>query len=367
MATKRQRGQAWHYTVRRRGVLPRPLYFSFDDEAEGDAYVRRLEAQLDRGVLPDVVTRARDLGSAVARYTSQVPITADDVRILAVVVDRLPQTLRLEELNFTWAQEWVTRMKRVHNLSPSTIRHHVGALSRALSWLASHGDLPTNVLKELPRGYATYTDADGRDAIRAGGLRKRDQERDRRLEDGEEAAIRRILSGHKPEGRQRPLELREGDSLALLFDMALESAMRLREMFTLRRDQVDLKRSTIFLERTKNGKRRQVPITTVLAPLLRAHLRAHDFGGRLFPWWDGEVGTMKRTTDMLSRQWDRIFNAAGAEDLHFHDLRHEATSRIYERTMLTDVEVANITGHTDLRMLKRYANLRGSKLAGRLW
>jgi integrase len=349
-------------------VLPRPLYLSFDDEAEGDAYVRRLEAQLDRGVLPDAVMKARDLGSAVARYTSQVAITTDDTRLLAVIVDRLPQTLRLEELTFAWAQAWVTAMKREANLSPSTIRHHVGALSRALNWLERHEELPGgNPLKLLPRGYATYTDEDARAAEAGDGRRKRDTERDRRLEPGEEPEIRRILAGGKPEGRQRRLELHHQAALQLLFDMALESAMRLREMFTLRRDQVDLARSTIFLTRTKNGKRRQVPITTVLRPLLKAYLAAHDFDGRVFPWWDGDDATMKRTTDALSRQWDRIFNAAGAEDLHFHDLRHEAISRIYERTTLTDVEVANITGHTDLRMLKRYANLRGSQLAGKLW
>jgi hypothetical protein len=42
-------------------------------------------------------------------------------------------------------------------------------------------------------------------------------------------------------------------------------------------------------------------------------------------------------------------------------------SRLYERTKLTDVQIARITGHTDLRMLKRYASLRGSDLAKSLW
>ena len=53
-------------------------------------------------------------------------------------------------------------------------------------------------------------------------------------------------------------------------------------------------------------------------------------------------------------------------DFHFHDLRHEATCRFYETTTLTDVEVSLITGHKDLRMLRRYANLRGSHLARRI-
>jgi integrase len=69
----------------------------------------------------------------------------------------------------------------------------------------------------------------------------------------------------------------------------------------------------------------------------------------------------------LSHLFGTRFEKAKCPDLRFHDLRHHATSRIYERTNLTDLEVASITGHTNLRMLQRYANLRGSKLASRLW
>ncbi|MGS0893435.1 hypothetical protein ACVBGC_12960 [Burkholderia stagnalis] len=48
-------------------------------------------------------------------------------------------------------------------------------------------------------------------------------------------------------------------------------------------------------------------------------------------------------------------------------MRHEATSRLYERTTLSDIQIAKITGHTDPKVLMRYANLRGSDLAARLW
>ncbi len=46
---------------------------------------------------------------------------------------------------------------------------------------------------------------------------------------------------------------------------------------------------------------------------------------------------------------------------------HEATSRFFERTKLSDLQIAKITGHKDPRMLSRYANLRGSDLANQLW
>jgi integrase len=206
------------------------------------------------------------------------------------------------------------------------------------------------------------------------------------LEGGEEEAIRNILNGAKPEGRQRPLELKYQAALELLFELALETAMRMNEMYTLLLDQLDLPNQTVYLSYTKNGDKRQVPLTTVAVRRVRAYLKhvkngtrgmtgfKHE-GGRLFPWWSGEVEEngaptkrgKKQTTNLLSRQYDRVFAAAGCTDLNFHDTRHEATSRYYERTKLSDLQIAKITGHRDLRMLLRYANLRPSGLAKQLW
>lgn len=57
MATKRRRGESWQYTIKRAGLLPQPVCLSFGSEAEGDEYVRRLEALLDRGVVPEELPR----------------------------------------------------------------------------------------------------------------------------------------------------------------------------------------------------------------------------------------------------------------------------------------------------------------------
>ena len=51
MATKRKRNSSWEFVVRRKELLPRPLYLTFASEEEGDQYVRKLEALLDRGVV----------------------------------------------------------------------------------------------------------------------------------------------------------------------------------------------------------------------------------------------------------------------------------------------------------------------------
>ena len=72
-----------------------------------------------------------------------------------------------------------------------------------------------------------------------------------------------MLAGEKPEGRERAFELRWQGALECVFELALESAMRLREMYTLSKDQVALSQRTIFLDKTKNGDKRQVPLTSV--------------------------------------------------------------------------------------------------------
>lgn len=142
--------------------------------------------------------------------------------------------------------------------------------------------------------------------------------------------------------------------------------MRLREMFTLTLAQVDLSRKTIFLDKTKNGDKRQVPLSSVALQVLRDYL-PHAAEGQLFPWWDGQQKTLPATSDYLSKLFAAIFIQAGAQSLRFHDLRHEATSRLFERTRLTDLQIMRITGHKSHRMLMRYANLRGSDLSEQLW
>ncbi len=100
-------------------------------------------------------------------------------------------------IDYAWVEGWVASLKREANLSPSTIRKRVGALARCYDWLVRrHPDLvPTNPLRLLPRSYATYTPDDQAAAIAAGGAKKGDISRDRRLSPEEEGAIREILAG----------------------------------------------------------------------------------------------------------------------------------------------------------------------------
>ena len=78
------------------------------------------------------------------------------------------------------------------------------------------------------------------------------------------------------------------------------------------------------------------------------------------------IGTPLDPRNVLAA-FKKLLAAAELRSQRFHDLRHEAASRLFERTQLSDIEISRITGHKDPRVLRRYSNLRGSDLAAQLW
>jgi integrase len=375
MATIRKRANGtWQVTVRR-SPLPRPHYASFDTEEEAESYATNLEQLLDRGIIPESLKAASLaaakilLGNWITEYLNSTHVSQHDREVLSQI-DVEVRATPVEQADLHWVMAWVNTLKREHKLVPGTIRKRVGALARCVDWCVLTGRAPLNPFRQLPKKYATYNPSDGE--------KQTDTERDRRLEPGEYEAILRVLALEKPEGKERPIDGTYVAAWVCLFDLAVETAMRLREMFTLTLSQVDFKKRTVFLDKTKNGDKRQVPLSSVAIAALEMYLDVvqvqgggmagfrHE-SGLLFPWWDGNPDSLKKTTAALSAKWRRVSQLAGCQELHFHDLRHEATCRLYERTTLTDVQIARITGHRTLVTLKRYASLRGSDLADSLW
>lgn len=376
MATKRQRGASWEFVVRRKGLLPKPLYLTFANESEGDRYCAQLEALLDRGIVPPEVHDATDeigtIAQTIIAYKSACALKDSEIKILDLLIERIGST-RLAEIDYQWTEAWVKSMKRARTLAPSTIRHHVGALARCLDWVVRRHSprLPTNPLRLLPRGYATYNTHDAAAATALGKEVPVDTHRNnRRLEPGEEPAIRAILAGAKPADKQRALTLNHRAALTVLFDLALETAMRLSEMYTLTWGQIDLAGRTIYLMRTKNGSERQVPLTSVaLRVLTDFRPEGSVASDQVFPWWDGVRSgrSYGQTTSLLSRQFARIFAAAGCDGLGFHRLRHEAICRLYERTKLDTTVIRKIVGHMSASAHDGYLHLRASHFADQLW
>ncbi|EQD28817.1 shufflon-specific recombinase, partial [mine drainage metagenome] len=103
---------------------------------------------------------------------------------------------------------------------------------------------------------------------------------------------------------------------------------------------MDLQGCTAHLPHTKNGHARDVPLASRAVSALRALPRRID----------GQVFGLR--PDSVTQAFERAAVRAGIDDVRFHDLRHEATSRLAD--VLQMHELAKVTGHRDPRMLMRY-------------
>ena len=140
-----------------------------------------------------------------------------------------------------------------------------------------------------------------------------------------------------------------------LIKLAWATAMRRGEILSLQWADVDLERRVAHLRETKTGKPRTVPLS-------RHALRALAELRELFP---DDERVLPVTPNAVRLAWRRLRERAGVPDVRFHDLRHEATSRLAEAGW-SDLEISAVTGHRDPRMLRRYAHLRPQDLAARL-
>jgi len=178
--------------------------------------------------------------------------------------------------------------------------------------------------------------------------------RDRRLTEGEEAKLFKACNQHS-----NPM-------LGWIVRIALHTGMRAGEIKSLSRDQVNLSKRTVLLSDTKNGSARMVPLTREATAVLREVLNhpIRPLETNLIFW--GEPGRDgKRRPYEFRPAWHRTIKDAGIDGLRFHDLRHEAVSRLVEMG-LGDQEVAAISGHKSMQMLRRYTHLRAEDLVSRL-
>jgi integrase len=183
-----------------------------------------------------------------------------------------------------------------------------------------------------------------------------------------------------PKGRERRLLPGELDALLAasqstelraMLCLVLESSMRRGELVSLEWKNVNLSRRLLVLPDTKNGETRTVPLSTTAIDLLAKLSRRID--GRVFGLRADSITQAfararerGRATYLGSCIEQRVRpNPRFLVDLRFHDQRHEATSRFFEKG-LNPMEVSCITGHKDLRSLKRYTHLEAAELAKKL-
>ncbi len=312
----------WHVQVRRKGYPVQTK--TFTNRGDAEKWVSIIESEMHRGIfISRTAAEQTTLKELIDRY--RIEITphhrgheSESVRLTALAKHKFASRFiaTLQPSDFA-----AYRDKRLETVKPGTVVREMGIFQQVIEqarreWGINLHDNPVRLVKRP----------------------KVQDARERRFEEDEEARLMAALDDC------RTIYMKP------LIEFATETAMRQGELLALSWDNIDLSIPSALLPETKNGSSRTVPLSKRAVQILKQLPR--QISGQVFPL----------SKDAVKKAWARATKRAGIVDLHFHDLRHEATSRLAEK--VTNVlMLASITGHKDLKMLKRYYHPKVEDLA----
>lgn len=326
MASIRERSGTWQARVRREGY-PAEVK-SFATRAEAQQWARHMETSMDSGGY-----KARNgadkayLSDVLRRYADEVSPTKrghldEVIRIKAIRRSRMAG-FSLEKLTSEVIASF--RDERLRVVKAGAVIRDLSLLSSVINharreWGATI-DNPCLLVKKPPAPVG----------------------RTRVLSSDEE---QRLLAAVTPSGRRHP------DMLPLV-QLALHTAMRRGELLSLRWEHIDLTGQTAFLPTSKNGRPRDVPLSSAAVRVLRS-----------VPIEEGQP-VFRIQAQTVAAAFKRATIRAAVPGFRFHDLRHTATSRMANK-LPNVIELAAVTGHQSLQMLKRYYHPSAAALAKKL-
>ena len=317
----------WQARVRKRGYPAQTKTFRV--KAEAVAWAKSVETEMERGAWRDRKDAENTtLKEALDRYAEEVTTRKKEQKSELAKIrqwqSRPIASMFLSNVRGREVSE-VVKVMEEEGKGGNTIRLHLAVLSHLYTvaraeWGMESLANPVELIRKpkLPTG------------------------RDRRLVGNEEERLLASCSASK------------NRYLKSVVMFALETGMRVDEIIekTLW-EHVDVRKRKVLLIDTKNGTDRSVPLSSVAIATLDQLPRAAS--GKVF----------NTTYNAIHLAYVRACKRAGITGLTFHDLRHEATSRLFEKGF-NPMEVSTITGHKTLQMLKRYTHLRAEDLAKRM-
>lgn len=335
----------WKVRIRKFGVPEQSKTFKRKTDAE--AWARQIESQIERGVWRDTSEADRTtLRAALDRYEREVTpkkrggqdTEKSNLRLLrgeriaALAIGRLASS-DVARLRDQWMRD---------GLKPSTIKRRMVTLSHVFTIASKEWGMTSLV-----------------NPVRNVRLAPENNARDRRVSEREIAAI------CESSGRS--------NALGSFVRLAVETAARRSELTNLCWRDVHLNDRTIHLAKTKSGKPRDVPLSPYAIEIFRKlRKRGAKADDRVLCWARGDSATQafNRARDRARKRYLAKCKESGKSpdpsflrDLHLHDLRHEATSRL--ASLFAIHELTKITGHSDTKMLMRYYHPLATDLAAR--
>jgi len=317
----------WRVQVRRAGFYRNQ---TFDRKSEARAWAEEIEAQTQQARSRGYIQpKGATLADLIQLNREQVP---EGGRTRRACLDRLTARLgsiQLERLGPLHLRDFIDT-RQGEGAGGVTIAQDLSYLAAVLEWARVVRRIDVN--PELAR--------DARRELKHRKLQTRSRSRDR-IPTSTELERLEEHWGSKP---------RQKIPMGELVRFAVASAMRAGEITRICAEDVDKAARTVVIRdrkdpRNKAGNDQVVPLLPDAWAIVEARLNAHP-RGRLFPY----------NRESVSTAFTRACEALRIRDLHFHDLRHLATVRLF-RMGLDIPRVSLITGHKDWGNLRRYTNL----------
>ena len=321
MANFRKRRNGWQAQIRKQG-LP-SITKTFAHKKDALIWANKIESEIDRGVYVDrSIAEQTLLDDLLDRYSTDILPSLKSVKSEQSRI----QHLRIHFGRFSLAQIKSQdlakyREMRLTQVGPQSVKHELGLLNRVLKiahhewgYTLPHG-IPAVSLPKLPHG------------------------RERRLQGDEEAVLLN--------------ELKHIPLVQNIVCIAIETAMRRSEILNIESVHINIEQRLLIIPVTKTNTPRTIPLS----------IRAIESINQLMSLFAGTHPRFR--ADSVTQSFSRACKRANIINLRFHDLRHEATSRLFEKG-LNVMEVALITGHKSLSMLHRYTHLKPESLVDKL-
>ena len=314
MATIRRHYGKWQAQVRRANYPSQTKSFTLKKDAE--EWARKIEIQIQQD---DCGIQQKDFPTfkeTILRYTEEVSIKKKGYQVERYHLQHI--------LKNNWVNKSINQIKpnlivnyrdeRLKTVKSSTVLREFNILQHIFSTAIKEWGYPiTNPFHLIRKPNGNFR-------------------RERRLS---EAEYTFLVKGNYPQ-----------TTLRNIIEVAIETAMRRSEILNIKPEHI--KGQTLLIPVTKNGHPRTIPLTKRAIYIL---------GNTKLPF--------PMSANAVRLAWDRLKKKGSIKDLHFHDCRHEAISRFFEKG-LSIPEVALISGHKDVRMLFRYTYLKAEDILRKL-
>lgn len=334
------------FRKRKRGEPPIVISKAFPTEKEAKSFAKVVEAQALSGVLKPKTESSEVLfKEAVAKYIETVVPTKKQKKQDISKLNTILKNCHFGDffLNKVRSSDIAKyRDERLKVVSQTTVKHELALISHVFNvaikeWSMSELANPVSNIKKPSFNQA----------------------RQRRVSDPEIDYI---------------LKVSQSDVLKNAVVLAVETAARQGEISKLEWSDVNFKDGVVLLKGTKNGTDRTIPLSEKALAVLRS-LKTSDIpNGKVFDIFDPltisigfrrAVAKARKIYEKEMSEKKLVPDPKFLSDIHFHDLRHEAISRFFELGLET-MEVSAISGHKDLKMLKRYTHIKPEHLVQKI-